>query len=288
MDTFQRLLFGFSRQQDGQRLPPSRKLSSANLSNDTAQPVAPSSARSSVRMSSETTESRILPSGVHSQGNVSSGRAAIDKTQSMPRQSTSRVRRGNSVADENTEHPPSALPTSFGNSIPTSLTEHSPQVPLEDCPKDYGIEAPSSGTPYDARPHGPESGPRPTFKPPTTPSPLRHEDASRADNSAVLTSTTALRRSGGSHGSDAVSSQTIHPPRPSIHRNDSLESRNISNEMTQSQGVASPLPCGGTSDAITNGAQAQSFAPTNNVRLHRPDLASRPTTQSQMVVSSLS
>ncbi|KAI6117110.1 hypothetical protein EV401DRAFT_1971578, partial [Pisolithus croceorrhizus] len=224
-------LFGFSRQQESQRPPPNRKPSSANLSNDTAQPVAPSSAHSSVQKSSDKTENRILPSGVRSQGNVSSSRPAIDKTQSMPRQSASRTQRGDSVTDAGTERPPSALHASLGNSIPTSLTERSPQVPPKDFPKSYGIGPPSSGTPYDARARGPESGPRPTFKPPIAPSPLRHKGDSHANNSAALASTTALRDSARSQGSDAVSGQTTHPPRPSTSRNDSLESRNVSSEM---------------------------------------------------------
>ncbi|KAI6114512.1 hypothetical protein F5141DRAFT_1062900 [Pisolithus sp. B1] len=199
----------------------------------------------------------------------------------MPRQSASRTQRGDSVTDAGTERPPSALHASLGNSIPTSLTERSPQVPPKDFPKSYGIGPPSSGTPYDARARGPESGPRPTFKPPIAPSPLRHKGDSHANNSAALASTTALRDSARSQGSDAVSGQTTHPPRPSTSRNDSLESRNVSSEMTRSPGVASPLRRGGTSTVTTNGAQVSGFASTNNGGSHAPGLASRQTTHSQ-------
>ncbi|KAI6107641.1 hypothetical protein EDD16DRAFT_1712153 [Pisolithus croceorrhizus] len=143
----------------------------------------------------------------------------------MPRQPASRARRGNSVADVGTDHAPSTVTPSIGSSVPTLFTERSP---------------------HDTRARGPESELRPTFKSPIAPLPLRHKGDSRADDGAALASTTALRDSDRSHGSDAVSSQTNHPPRPSAPRNDSLESRNVSSEMTQPLGVASSLRRGGT------------------------------------------
>ncbi|KAI6111697.1 hypothetical protein EV401DRAFT_257661 [Pisolithus croceorrhizus] len=273
MDTLQRL-FGFSRPYDGHSPPSGRKSLSASLPNDTAQPVVPSPARNSVQKSSEKAESRTSLSGVRSEGDVSRNRSTIDKTQSTAKQSASRALRGNSVADASLECPPSAPSTSLGHSTPTARTERSPPVPPKDSPKAYGLGPPSSGIPYDARAHGPESGSRATFKPPATPSPLRHEDALNANNSAALASATALRDSASPHGSDAVSSQIAHRSRPSPPRNDSLESRKVSSKMRQSPGVASPSHRGGTSDVTTNGAQAPTFASTNNDRLHRP-VASR-------------
>ncbi|KAI6123661.1 P-loop containing nucleoside triphosphate hydrolase protein [Pisolithus croceorrhizus] len=187
MGTFQRLLFG-SRPQGGHRPPLGRRSTPVN---DTAPPAVQFSARNSVQKSSEKAEGRTSSLGVHSQGNVSSSRSTIDKTQSIAKQPASRTLRGNSATDTNTECSPSPPPTSLGNFIPTPPTERSPHVLPKDLPKAYGTGAPSFGTPYDSRARGPGSELRPTFKPPAAPSPLRHKGVSHADYTTAHASTTA-------------------------------------------------------------------------------------------------
>ncbi|KAI6027808.1 hypothetical protein BKA83DRAFT_2930330 [Pisolithus microcarpus] len=281
MDTFQRL-------QDGHGSPVGRRSSSANLRNDAVQSAAQPPSHNGVQKSLEKAESRTSPSGVRSQGNVSSSRSTNDRTQSMAKQPPSRTLGGNSMADTNTKLPPSAPPTTPGNFISTSLAERSPHVPPKDFPKAYGIGAPSSATPRDTRARGPESGLRSTFKPPAAPSLLRHKGSSHADTTTVHASSTALRDGASSHESVAASGQIIQPSRPPVPRNNSLELRTVASEVTQSPRAPSSLRSGSTLTVTTNEVQVSGFASTNNAVLHGPDLASRQATKSQMVVSSLS
>ncbi|KIK14127.1 hypothetical protein PISMIDRAFT_17525 [Pisolithus microcarpus 441] len=265
MDTFQRLLFGFSRQQDGHESPVGRRSSSANLRNDAVRSAAQPPSHNGVQKSLEKAESRTSPS-----------------------RPPSRTLGGNSMADTNTKLPPSAPPTTPGNSIPASLAERSPHVPPKDFPKAYGIGAPSSATPRDTRARGPESGLRSTFKPPAAPSPLRHKGSSHADNTTVHASSTALRDGANSHESVAVSDQITQPSRPSAPRNNSLESRTVAGEVIQSPRAPSSLRSGSTLTVTTNEVQVSGFASTNNAVLHGPDLASRQATKSQMGPTSTS
>ncbi|KAI6017899.1 hypothetical protein EDC04DRAFT_474657 [Pisolithus marmoratus] len=309
VSSLDQLLGSSTRQQESHyRSPPGRKSSAASFPNDTAQSATPlptPPTHHSVQRPPEEAESGTSPSGVRSQGSVSGSRSTVDKTQSMEKQSASGTPGRNFVPDTNTERLPSAPLIAPGNSISTSLTDSLPQAspkdfPGADFPKAYGIGPLTSGTSYDARARGPEGGMRSINKMPTVPSPLRRNGTSHADNNAVQASAVAPRNSAGSQF-DTVSGQTTQPPRSGafIHHNVIGEARGtaslprndsqiVSSQMTQSPGVASSLRGSGTSGATTIRAQGRSSVSLNNAHSHRPNPASRQTTQSQssIVVSS--
>ncbi|KAI5997320.1 hypothetical protein F5J12DRAFT_343414 [Pisolithus orientalis] len=291
MDTFQRLLFGFSvRQQESRRAPPGRKPSSANLSNDVVPSTILLPTHNDVQKPTKLTESGTLPSAVRRPGNVSGGKSAIDKAQSMANQSAPHPLARNPVSNANTGYSPSAsIAPPRGNTMPNSDI------------KSYRTGASTSGN-LDTRPCGPDSGPRLATKPPAVPSPLYRQ------NTATQESTPVPRDVAGFHEPNAVPGLTTQPSNfvtpthqngtseaggmqvpASVHRKDarSRESHTVPSQTMTPRTVASSLRRNGTSDGTTNiGAQMTGSPSPNIPGPHEPDPVLRQTAQSSMVLTS--